>query len=196
MPKVPKVKRKITFIVLHYTASKDVSAATINIWHKQRGFREIGYHYVIRENGTVEVGRNLNKIGAHTRGKNVNSVGIVLTGHNSLAWYPSNKQIVAARHLVSAIQDTYNIRDSEIYLHRELGNTSCPGRLTKEQILAKPKKKKKRKKTEQERADEVYRRYYKGKIDNTKHTKKESSVISYRQMSERKKLWLRLFPRK
>ena len=53
-----------------------------------------------------------------------------------------------------------------------------------------------RKLSEQERADRVYKRYYKGKIDDTSLTKKEESVINLRIMEDRKKLWFMKFRRK
>ena len=73
--------RKIDTIIIHCAATKgDVSAATIRKWHKERGWKDIGYHYVIRTNGTIEVGRPLEQAGAHTRGHNKNSIGICLAG--------------------------------------------------------------------------------------------------------------------
>ncbi|KKK86298.1 hypothetical protein LCGC14_2764610, partial [marine sediment metagenome] len=99
--------RKIEFLVLHYTASTDVGRSTINAWHVARDFAEVGYHYIIRKNGKVEIGRALSKIGAHTRGFNKNSIGIVLTGADNLKWYPSNKQIKAAQKLIAELRSTY-----------------------------------------------------------------------------------------
>lgn len=71
----------MTSAVIHHSASPDVSAKTIDRWHKERGWSGIGYHFVIRANGTIEKGRPLNKIGAHAKGRN-NYVGICLTGYN------------------------------------------------------------------------------------------------------------------
>jgi N-acetylmuramoyl-L-alanine amidase len=57
-------------------------ASDIEEWHKQRGFNKIGYHFVIRRTGAIEIGRSLTEEGAHCRasGGNVNSVGICLIG--------------------------------------------------------------------------------------------------------------------
>jgi len=68
--------------VIHHTASHDVSAREIDRWHKERGWDGIGYHFVIRANGSIENGRSLNKKGAHAKGRN-EWVGIVLTGYDS-----------------------------------------------------------------------------------------------------------------
>lgn len=71
-------------IVIHATAtypSMDIGAKTIDEWHRKR-FRMIGYHYVIKRDGTVEKGREDDVQGAHTvnHGKNHHSLGIALAG--------------------------------------------------------------------------------------------------------------------
>ncbi|SKB49310.1 N-acetylmuramoyl-L-alanine amidase [Sphingopyxis flava] len=75
--------RKITDIVIHCSATpegKDFGAASIDRWHKERGWAGIGYHYVVKRDGTIEPGRPLEKAGAHVAGHNANSVGIVYIG--------------------------------------------------------------------------------------------------------------------
>ena len=54
--------RKINEIIIHCSASaegKDFTVQDITRWHKQRGFKTIGYHYVIYRNGTVATGRDI-----------------------------------------------------------------------------------------------------------------------------------------
>jgi len=58
----------------------DIGAKEINQWHKDRGWSEIGYHYVIRRSGEIEVGRPEQKAGAHVVGHNTGSLGICLVG--------------------------------------------------------------------------------------------------------------------
>lgn len=73
--------RRISEIIIHCSATpegRDVTAAQIDQWHRQRGFKSIGYHYVIRLDGSVEVGRNETAIGAHCSGHNRSSIGICL----------------------------------------------------------------------------------------------------------------------
>ncbi|GHV57111.1 N-acetylmuramoyl-L-alanine amidase [Deltaproteobacteria bacterium] len=76
--------RKITEIVIHCSATKanvDIGAKDIRQWHVQgNGWRDIGYHYVIRRDGTVEPGRPIEQPGAHVQGHNANSIGICLVG--------------------------------------------------------------------------------------------------------------------
>lgn len=71
------------YIVVHCsatTASMDIGAEEIRHWHKKRGWKDIGYHVVIRRDGSVELGRALNVTGAHVYGHNHNSVGICVVG--------------------------------------------------------------------------------------------------------------------
>lgn len=75
--------RKITHIVIHCSATpegKDFDAADIDSWHKAKGWAGIGYHYVVKLDGTVELGRPIEKPGAHVEGYNANSIGIVYIG--------------------------------------------------------------------------------------------------------------------
>ena len=84
--------RKIEAIVIHCSATKanvdenitlpgeDIGAKEITKWHLARGFRTIGYHLVIRRDGTIEPGRPLEQIGAHVENYNANSIGICLVG--------------------------------------------------------------------------------------------------------------------
>jgi N-acetylmuramoyl-L-alanine amidase len=75
--------REINTIVVHCSASvegQDVSAKVIDAWHKQRGFSGIGYHYVIRLDGSLEIGRPEEQQGAHVQNHNAYSLGICMVG--------------------------------------------------------------------------------------------------------------------
>lgn len=70
-------------IVIHCSAtppSMDIGVKEIHRWHKDRGFRSIGYHFVIRRNGQVESGRPYNEVPAAQKGFNRNSLAICLVG--------------------------------------------------------------------------------------------------------------------
>lgn len=79
-----KSKRKITDIVVHCTATpegKDYNVGDIRRIHiKDKGWADIGYHYVVRIDGTIEPGRDVNIIGAHVSGYNSHSIGVVYVG--------------------------------------------------------------------------------------------------------------------
>lgn len=75
--------RSVDYLVVHCAATKstmDIGATEIRRWHKERGWFDIGYHYVIRRDGDVEKGRPDDQPGAHARGFNHNSLGICLVG--------------------------------------------------------------------------------------------------------------------
>ena len=63
--------RKITEIIIHCSATiegKDYTVADIDRWHRARGFRKIGYHYVIYRDGSIHAGRPISETGAHCAG--------------------------------------------------------------------------------------------------------------------------------
>ena len=75
--------RKITEIIIHCAATpegKDFTVQDIDKWHRQRGFKSIGYHFVIYRDGSIHNGRPLSQIGAHCSGHNANSIGICYIG--------------------------------------------------------------------------------------------------------------------
>lgn len=76
-------RKSTKYIVIHCSATRaiqDIGATDIRKWHKAKGWRDIGYHFVIRRNGTVEKGRGVDEIGSHVQGHNAASVGICLVG--------------------------------------------------------------------------------------------------------------------
>ena len=75
--------RKITEIIVHCSATpegRDFTVADITRWHRQRGFRTIGYHHVVYRDGSVHSGRPEGEIGAHCTGHNAGSIGICYIG--------------------------------------------------------------------------------------------------------------------
>lgn len=81
-----RVSRYINKVVVHCAATRKgrddhIDAAEIRRWHvEENKWRDIGYHFVIKRDGTVEYGRNLNVAGAHVAGHNANTIGICLIG--------------------------------------------------------------------------------------------------------------------
>ncbi len=75
--------RDLNRIIIHCAATPwdmDIGVEEIRKWHKAKGWRDCGYHYVIRLNGNIEVGRPLEQSGAHCKGHNKDSIGICLVG--------------------------------------------------------------------------------------------------------------------
>lgn len=78
-----KSRRTINEIILHCTATpegQDSTVAQIRASHKARGFSDIGYHYVIYRNGSVQKGRDVNISGAHCLNHNTHSIGVAYVG--------------------------------------------------------------------------------------------------------------------
>ena len=76
-------KRRIDEIIIHCTATpegRECSVAEIRKWHKQRGFSDIGYHYVVHIHGELDLGRDVDISGAHCTGHNSHSIGVVYVG--------------------------------------------------------------------------------------------------------------------
>lgn len=75
--------RNITDIIIHCTATvegRDHDISEVARWHQQRRFKSIGYHYVIKLDGTRQVGRPESAVGAHVSGHNAGSIGIAYVG--------------------------------------------------------------------------------------------------------------------
>ena len=76
--------RRIKRIVIHCAATRpslDIGADDIRNWHiNDNGWADIGYHHVIRKDGTLEIGRPLARAGAHVAGHNADSIGVCLVG--------------------------------------------------------------------------------------------------------------------
>lgn len=76
--------RYIDTIIIHCAdtpSTMDIGVEEIREWHvKDNGWSDVGYHYVIRRNGTIENGRDLNRAGSHCYGYNQSSIGICLVG--------------------------------------------------------------------------------------------------------------------
>lgn len=81
--KLEKSNRSINKIILHATATpegREHDVEDITRWHRARGFSTIGYHYLIKLDGTIELGRNVQDMGAHVYGQNRRSIGVVYVG--------------------------------------------------------------------------------------------------------------------
>lgn len=124
--------RDINKLIIHCTATPEgrkTSIEEITKWHKARGFRTIGYHYVIHLDGSIGRGRPEDEIGAHCKGQNANSIGISYVG--GLDVYgktPKDTRTPEQKHslkiLIEALQDKYI--GATIHPHNEFANKACP----------------------------------------------------------------------
>lgn len=127
------LRKGTDYIAIHCSASKasmDIGAKEINQWHRQRGFVGIGYHFVIRRNGSVETGRPVDTVGAHVEGYNSRSVGICLVGgldeHGKSENNFTPAQFDALRELVRSLRSKYP--QAVVQGHRDFPHVAkdCP----------------------------------------------------------------------
>ena len=121
--------REIEKLIVHCSdtpASMDIGVAEIRQWHvEERGWSDIGYHFVIRRDGTVEVGRPLAEAGAHTRGHNQNSVGVCLVGGGGGFFNFTKEQLDALQFLYQTLGMSFS--GLSAHGHRELDpSKTCP----------------------------------------------------------------------
>lgn len=120
---------KISQIILHCSATPstmDIGAKEIRQWHLSQGWIDIGYHYVIRRDGTLEIGRPLEAVGAHCSGQNKDSIGICLVGGglNGEDKYFTDAQFETAANLIRELQE--KLGWMQIFGHNHYANKACP----------------------------------------------------------------------
>jgi hypothetical protein len=131
-----KVRTETNKIILHHTLTTcDVGVKQIREWHKARGWDDIGYHYVIRKDGSIEEGRELKYEGAHAKGRNADSIGIALAGDFSKQ-IPLPAQLEALDALISSLSILYDlgvydygVGFYDIVQYHRTGVNACPGKL-------------------------------------------------------------------
>ena len=111
-------------IVIHHSNTGDCSAAAVDRYHREvKGWKGIGYHFVVRRDGAVELGRSLEEVGAHARNpfpsRNRTHIGILLPGKN---WF-RRKQVKGLKSLLRVLCTIYNIAPHKIERHHH----QCPG---------------------------------------------------------------------
>lgn len=136
-----KDRESTDLIVVHCSATApaaDIGVADITRWHKQRGFDTVGYHYVIRRDGTLETGRRESEIGAHVRGHNASSIGICLAGGVSANGKPENNftaaQWASLESLLLELQSRYPA--ARVCGHRDLSpDKNGDGRISPDEFI-------------------------------------------------------------
>lgn len=123
-----------SFITVHCSATspkQDIGEADIRRWHKKKGWRDVGYHFVIRRNGDVELGRPLSQTGAHVKGHNKGNIGVCMVGGCNTELQPEDNFTLAQRKalfgLMAALQEQFLISDENVKRHKDWGvNKTCP----------------------------------------------------------------------
>lgn len=125
-------KRTIKELIVHCSATpegKDYSVDTIRQWHLQRGFSDIGYHYVIYRDGSIHIGRDESIIGVHCTGHNTNSIGVCyIGGCASDGKTPKDTRTTEQRQslvkLLKELKTKYP--QASIHGHRDFSSKACP----------------------------------------------------------------------
>lgn len=119
--------RDITEIIVHCSdtpAGRDISVEEIRQWHLDRGWSDIGYHYVIYLDGTVHEGRPVEITGSHCLGHNKISIGICYIGGGGGVDTRTEEQKDALVDMLVYLKTTYP--KARIYGHRDFSAKSCP----------------------------------------------------------------------
>lgn len=124
-------RTKTDMVVIHHTGNPtddDLSAEEINASHQEQGWTCIGYHYVIRKDGTIEEGRPHWTVGAHAYGDNDHTIGIHVCGNFEIG-EPTQAQIESLAMLLANVCDDYGlpIDKDHVVAHRDLMATACCG---------------------------------------------------------------------
>lgn len=129
--------RTINKIIIHCSATaegKDYTVQQIRQWHtapqpKGRGWRDIGYHYIIYRDGSIHAGRPVEQAGAHTLGHNAHSIGICYIGGCAAdGKTPKDTRTPAQKaalvRLVAELRGKYPA--ATVHGHNEFANKACP----------------------------------------------------------------------
>lgn len=119
-------RSKTNRIILHHAAAESCSADDVHRWHKARGWAGIGYHFLVRKDGSIYRGRPENTVGAHASGSNSDSIGICFEGNYETEKTMPEAQKKAGVELVAYLKDRYKI--NKVQGHRDVGSTACPGK--------------------------------------------------------------------
>jgi N-acetyl-anhydromuramyl-L-alanine amidase AmpD len=118
--------RTVNRIFIHCSASDYAHHDDVSVmrkWHKQRGWSDVGYHFFIKKDGTLQKGRALNKIPAAQRGHNNKTIAICLHGLKKSKF--TKEQFKTLRKLCKEINDAYNQKVT-FHGHCEVSSKDCP----------------------------------------------------------------------
>tara|TARA_R110000796_G_scaffold235140_1_gene354107 strand:- start:1100 stop:1507 length:408 start_codon:yes stop_codon:yes gene_type:complete len=123
--------RHVSKIIIHCSAtppSMDVDASLIDDWHKERGWTGIGYHFLIKRDGQIEIGRPIDKPGAHTKGHNKSSIGVCYVGGVDSDMCPednrTSQQISSFLMLLRLLKNIFP--EALVHGHRDFSSKACP----------------------------------------------------------------------
>lgn len=130
--------REIKEIILHCSATPEgrhVTAETIRQWHLDRGWSDIGYHFVVYLDGTVVSGRPVSRVGAHVRGRNKGSIGVCYIGGVDSDMNPKDtrtpEQLDSLEKLLEDLLKEYP--EATLHGHNEFSSKACPSFIVRDE---------------------------------------------------------------
>ena len=124
--------RNVNEIIVHCSATREgqqVTVDTIRDWHLAKGWNDIGYHFYIDLDGTINKGRDIDKMGAHCKGHNRNSIGICYCGGvEADGKTPKDTRTQEQKDSLLNVLKTLKAMYPEavIYSHNEFAAKACP----------------------------------------------------------------------
>mgnify|MGYP003624171788 FL=1 len=124
--------RSLQKIIIHCSATpegRDVQTKEIKQWHLDRGWSDIGYHFVIQLDGSIHDGRPVELSGAHAKGHNADSIGICYVGGVDEDGEPKDtrgtEQVSSLLDLVLDLRASYG-KQMSVHGHNEFSEKACP----------------------------------------------------------------------
>ena len=123
--------RKINEIIVHCTATfpeQVVTVADVTRWHRQLGWKTIGYHYLVTLAGEIQTGRPIEEAGAHCKGHNANSIGVCYVGGLNAEGRPTDTRTPVQRQALETLlkQLRAQFPNAKIHGHRDFAQKACP----------------------------------------------------------------------
>ena len=132
MSSLKKSSRKIDEIIVHCTATKeglDYTVDDVRRWHKNQGWSDIGYHYLVLLNGCVCEGRDVDIAGAHCSGHNTHSIGVCYVGgiDSDGKTAKDTRTPEQRERLLKLLKELRQIYpNAKIHGHRDFASKACP----------------------------------------------------------------------
>ena len=123
--------KDVLYIVVHCTdtrVNQKVTVGDIRNWHLARNFADIGYHWVIDQEGNILKGRDEKYAGEHVKHYNQHAIGVCyIGGMDEQGRYADTRtpaQKAALHYLLEELKDTYP--QAKIVGHRDFPNVAKP----------------------------------------------------------------------
>lgn len=123
--------REITEIIVHCTATRagrEYGLGDVDRWHRARGWKGIGYHYLVGLKGELWSGRPEAEAGAHCTGHNARSIGVCYVGGLDGEGRPADTRTAAQKRTLLTLLRGLRRRfpQAAIHSHRDFAAKACP----------------------------------------------------------------------